>query len=160
MPIVAKKAGKPVGAASAEDSRRKAFDDTPAAGDITPGKYDAVISEAVLQESNEKGQSVRIKSVIINEGDHYGEPITMFYKIFEADGETGQGIKFLKRDMLVLGQGEITLETLPQNCASLTEEHPGIVLTVAKKGNFTNAFLGGLCENEELVQAFLEKNPF
>lgn len=141
-------------------SKADAFDNAKAQGAVDNGKYDAVISEFVLQDADEKGQSVRIKYKIATEGDFENQELAQFYKCFEADESPGKGLAFLKKDLAILGYDDVKFAELEDVFEEIVEKRAGVVITVRQNGQFTNCYLGGLCEDSSVVEAFLEKYPF
>ena len=137
------------------------FDNTKPQGQVEPGNYEAVMFEAVLQDADEKGRSARIKYKIATEGDARGTDVTAFYKLFEdqACKKPGRGIDFLKRDLPILGQGDVRFADLEDCFATLQEEQPGVVVTVKHKDGYQNVYLKSLCE-EDVIADFKDTNPF
>lgn len=149
------------GGSSSANSRAAAFDSAKAFGEIDPGKYEAVIVEVVLQDEDDKGQSVRLKIEIATEGDMQGEEAVQFYKIFNADGTTGKGASFLKRDLALLGHEDVSFGDLEQVFEEISDAHTGIVVTVKKNGAYTNVYLQGLCEDTDVIDSYLAtRAPF
>lgn len=140
-------------------SKADLFDQTKAQGQVDAGKYEAIISELVLQEEDEKGQSVRMKYEIATDGDFRGQVITQFYKIFESDGGVGKGLAFLKKDLAVLGYDDVAFGDIEQVFEEIVEKNLGVVITVKINGAFTNAYLGGLCEDSDIIQEYLAQRP-
>lgn len=141
-------------------SKAELFNKTKAQGQVDSGKYEAVISEFIMQDEDEKGQSARIKYRIASEGDFQGQEITQFYKMFEANGSIGKGAPFLKKDLAVLGYDDVEFESLDDVLKEIEDNHLGVVITVKINGAFTNAYLGGLCEDSDIIKEFLANNPF
>lgn len=141
-------------------SKADAFDNAKAQGAVDNGKYDAVISELVLQDADEKGQSVRIKYKIATDGDFVNQELAQFYKCFEADESPGKGLAFLKKDLAILGYDDVKFNELEQVFEEIVEKRMGVVITVKQNGQFTNCYLGGLCEDSTVVEEFLEKYPY
>lgn len=143
-------------------SKADAFDSTMPQGQVAPGKYEAVVVEMVMGNVDpEKGQSARIKVEIATEGDQQGQSATQFYKVFEADENVGKGAAFLKRDLAILGYPDVKFGDLEDVFEEITEKHPGIVVTVKQNGNFTNVYLNGLCEDQDLIDTYLAtRGPF
>lgn len=143
-------------------SAANVFDNTRAQGSVEDGKYEAIYKEMVLQDSDEKGQSVRWKYVIISEGDMQGSEVAQFYKIFNSDMKTaGLGLPFLKKDLAVLGQPDVKFGDLEDTFKELMEDEDlGVNITVKNKDGFTNAYLNGICDDAELIANYREEHPF
>lgn len=161
----AKSGGKKAAAAHEEggsgESRADAFDNVKAQGSVDPGKYEAVIEEFVLQDADdEKGQSARIKYGIASAGDFRGVQVTQFYKVFEANGDTGKGAAFLKKDLAVLGYGEVKFADLEEAFEEIVEKDMGVLITVKQNGQFTNCYLGGLAEESDVIAEYLDQRTF
>ena len=149
----------PAGKSGGASSKAALFDQTKAQGQLDAGKYEAIISEFVLQDEDEKGQSVRIKYEIASEGDFRGQSLAQFYKIFEAEGGVGKGAAFLKKDLAVLGYEDVTFEDLESVFEEIVEKQMGVVITVKHNQGFINAYLGGLCEDSDIIQEYLANRP-
>lgn len=164
-PTAAKAASKQVAAdegkeqSSGGQSKASLFDSTKAQGAIDGGKYEAIISEFVLQDEDEKGQSARIKYEIASEGEFQGQSLAQFYKLFEASGGVGKGAAFLIKDMAVLGYDEVAFDDLENVFEEIVEKQLGVVITVKINGAFTNAYLGGLCEDSDIIAEYLANRP-
>lgn len=153
-----------------EDTRSMAdaFDNAQPAGQVSPGKYEALLVDAVLQDLDEKGRSARISYEIAQEGESQGNRLTQFYKLFEA-GSTeenpivGKGADYLKRDMAILGYGDARFADLEEVFEQLKADQPGVVVTVKQNGQYTNVYLGGLVESSPALDEYREdrqsKNP-
>jgi hypothetical protein len=136
------------------------FDQTKALGAITPGKYEAIITELELQKEDEKGQSVRIKYEIATPGEMQGESLAQWYKVFETDGHPGKGAAFLKKDLAVLGYPDVRFADLEEVFEEIVEKQLGAVITVKQNEQFTNAYLNGLAEGSDIIDEYLEKRGF
>jgi hypothetical protein len=140
-------------------SKADVFDKTKAQGAIDAGKYEAIITELVLQDEDEKGQSVRMKYEIATDGDFRGQSLAQFYKLFEANGGAGKGAAFLKKDLAVLGYPDVSFEDLESVFEEIVEKELGVVITVKINGQFTNAYLGGLCEDSDIIDEYKANKP-
>lgn len=148
-------------AGSGSKSKAQAFDDAKATGSVEAGKYEAVIRELVLQDADEeKGQSARIKFIIASEGDSQGQTTTQWYKLFEADESPARGLEFLKKDMAILGYPDVKFKELEEVFEEIVEKKIGVVITVKHKDGFVNTYIQGLCEDSEIIEEFVEKNPW
>lgn len=141
-------------------SKADIFDKTKATGSVDAGKYEAIIDEFVLQKPNEKGQSARIKFKIASEGDAQGQTATQWYKMFEADETAAKGLEFLKKDLAILGYDDVKFGELEDVFEEITDQHPGVVLTVVHKDGFVNCYIGGLCEDSAIIDEFKANNPY
>lgn len=153
----AKRSGN--GAGGGGQSKAALFDQTKAQGAIDAGKYEAIIAELVLQEEDEKGQSVRMKYEIATDGEFRGQSLAQFYKLFEANGNVGKGAAFLKKDLAVLGYDDVAFDDLEQVFEEIVDKNIGVVITVKINGQFTNAYLGGLCEDSDIISEYLANRP-
>jgi hypothetical protein len=140
-------------------SKADVFNKTKAQGQIDAGKYEAIITELVLQDEDEKGQSVRMKYEIATDGDFRGQSLAQFYKLFEADGGAGKGAAFLKKDLAVLGYDNVEFDDLEKAFEEIVEQELGVVITVKINGQFTNAYLGGLCEDSDIIEEYKAQRP-
>jgi hypothetical protein len=126
-PQVKAKASRPAAAAS---SLANAFDAVPAssnADSIPPGKYEAIVRSAVLQEPEAKGQSIRINFELCSPDFGDANQITTWFRIFNAEKEAqAGGIRAFKGAMAKLGE-EVTFGELPKLLSELTENQPGVV---------------------------------
>ena len=144
-----------------DDARARAFDETKPQGQVDPGKYFAVIEEFVLQEVDEKGQSARVKYGIANDGEFRGQQVTQFYKLFEADGSTGKGAAFLKKDLAVLGYGDVKFVDMEEAMNELVEKDTGVIITVKQNQQWTNVYLAGLAEDgADVIAEYLDQRTF
>lgn len=143
-----------------ESGGADAFDKTKAQGAIDPGKYDALIAELVLQDKDEKGQSVRMKYEIATDGDFRGQSVAQFYKILEADGLAGKGAAFLKKDLAILGYPDVKYADLETAFEEIVQKEMGVVITVKQNGTFTNCYLGGVSEDSEVVAEYIAQRVF
>jgi hypothetical protein len=144
----------------APKSKADLFDQTKAQGAIDAGKYVALISEMVLMEPNEKGQSVRVEYEIATEGEFRGQKVTQFYKIFEADESVGKGAAFLKKDLAVLGYSDVSFADLEEAFNTIVEQNVGVNVTVKHNEQFTNVYINSLCEDSSIVEEYLEQRVF
>lgn len=144
------------------------------ASDIPPGMYEAVISEAVLQEPDTKGQSVRLKFELCSPDFEGQNVLTNWFRIFDVEGEPfAGGIKSLAYNLARLGVGfdfdglttkEEVEEHIGEVLAGITEEKPGIIAKVVNNpGNdgriFTNVSVEKPCDND-LVQEYKDNVPY
>jgi hypothetical protein len=141
-------------------SKADAFDQAKAMGSVEVGKYEAVVDEFVLQKPDEKGESARIKYKIASEGDAQGQTVTQWYKLFNADETPAKGLEFLKKDLAVLGYDDVKYRDLEGVFEEIADAHTGVVITVKHNDNFVNCYLQGLCEDSDIIEAFLEKFPY
>lgn len=142
------------------ESGAGAFDSTKPQGAVEPGKYEGVIEEMVLQDPDEKGQSVRLKYGIATAGDFRGVQVTQWYKILEADNTAGKGAAFLKKDLAILGYPDVKFADLEQAFEEIVEKNIGVLMTVKQNGAFTNVYLGGLCEDSDVIDEYLDSRTF
>jgi hypothetical protein len=142
------------------DSEADLFDSTKAQGAIDGGKYVAIIGEAVLQDKDEKGRSCRFQYEIATDGEFRGQKVTQFYKMFEANGDAGKGLAFLKKDLAVLGYSDIKFGDLENVFEEIVEKNIGCNVTVKQNGQFTNVYLNGLSEDTEVVEDYLANRVF
>lgn len=136
------------------------FDQTKAQGAIDGGKYVAIIGEAILQDKDEKGRSCRFQYEIATDGEFRGQKVTQFYKMFEANGEAGKGLAFLKKDLAVLGYSDIKFGDLEQVFEEIVQKNIGCNVTVKQNGQFTNVYLNGISEDTEVVEDYLANRVF
>lgn len=141
-------------------SKADAFNKAKATGSVEAGKYEAVIDEFVLQKADEKGHSARIKFKIASEGDAQGQTTTQWYKLFNADKTPAQGLQFLKKDLAILGFDDVQFDDLEDAFEEITQNHPGVAITVKHNDGFVNTYLQGLCEDSEVIADFLANNPY
>jgi hypothetical protein len=135
------------------------FDSTKAMGVIEPGKYEALISELVLQDKDEKGRSVRIKYEIASEGEMRGEQATQWYKIFDEAGQPAKGAQFLKKDLAVLGYADVKFKELEEVFDEIVEKQLGVLIQVKLNQGYTNVYLQGLSEGSDVITDYLENRP-
>ena len=140
-------------------SKADLFNQTRPQGAIDAGKYEAVIAELVLQDEDEKGQSVRINYEIATDGEFRGQRVAQFYKVFEASGGVGKGAAFLRKDLAVLGYDNVEFDDLEDVFEEIVEKNLGVVITVKINAPFTNVYLGGLCEDSDIIQEYLADRP-
>jgi hypothetical protein len=136
------------------------FDKAKATGAVEPGKYEAIIAEMVLQPEDEKGQSVRINVEIATEGEFRGEKLAQFYKCFEANGDPGKGLNFLKRDLAILGKPDVKFSELEDVFQEIVDAQTAILITVKQNGQYTNVYLNGLCEDSAVIDDYLATRGF
>jgi hypothetical protein len=141
-------------------NKADAFDKAKATGSCEPGKYEAIISEFVLQKPDEKGQSARIKYEIATDGDQRGTEVTQFYKMFEADETPGKGLNFLKRDLAILGYPDVKFGDLEDVFEEVVEKQIGVNVQVKQNGQWTNIYLNGLCEDNAVIDDYLANRTF
>lgn len=139
-------------------SKADAFDSVTTGANVKEGKYEAVLKEMVLQEADEKGQSVRFKCVIASE-NAFGEELANWFKIFDANEEPMPGIKFLKIALAKLGHQQFSFDDLEAICEELTEEKPGMAIQVKVNDGFTNVYINGLIEDSPAIRALHEAMP-
>lgn len=157
--------GKSAAKSQSSMSKADAFDKAKATGGVEAGKYEAVIDEFVLQDADEKGQSARVKYKIASEGDARGQTTTQWYKLFEAEDANGDaapaaGLTFLKKDLLILSRDDVRFDDLPGVFEEITQQHPGVNITVKHNGGFINTYLQGLCEDSSIIDDFLAEYPY
>jgi hypothetical protein len=141
-------------------SRADAFDSQKPMGAIDGGKYVALIGEAVLGKEDEKGQSARFVYEIATEGEFRGQKCTQFYKLFEADGSVGKGAAFLKKDLAVLGKGDVKFGDLEDAFEEIVNDQIGCNVTVKQNGQFTNVYLNSITEDTSVIDDYLANRPY
>ena len=114
----------------------------------------------VLQPEDEKGQSVRINFEIATEGEARGEKLAQFYKCFEANGDPGKGLNFLKRDLAILGKPDVKFSELEDVFQEIVDAQTGVLITVKQNGQYTNVYLNGLCEDSSVIDDYLANRGF
>lgn len=135
------------------------FDSQKAAGQVDPGKYEALITELVLQDKDEKGRSVRIKYEIASEGEMRGEQATQWYKIFDEQGQPARGAQFLKKDLAVLGYPDVKFKELEEVFEEIVEKQLGVLIQVKLNQGYTNVYLQGLSEGSDVIEDYLQNRP-
>jgi hypothetical protein len=144
-----------------DDSFANLFDKAKAQGQVSDGKFDAIIREFVLQEKNEKGQAARLKYHIISDGDEQGSEVTQFYNIRTPDNQPGNGLGFLKRDLAMLGYNDFRFGDLENIFEEIVEnEGLGVMITVKNNPPFVNAYLNGIMPDEDDARAYREAHPW
>lgn len=138
-----------------------AFDRIPLtnnADEIPAGTYEAIVRDIVLQEPDNKGQSVRIHFELCNpEFKETGNSITQWFKIVDARGESVDGaIRALKAALAKLGY-EPSGEELEECFEQITDEKPGVLVKVSyskdEAGNvWQRANIQGQCDNDIVMQ--------
>jgi hypothetical protein len=101
--------------------------------------YEAIIREAVVQEPDARGQSVRLKFELC--GAEFGDQntITQWFRIFTEDDEPFEpGIKSLAYNFAKLGL-ELDFNTIDEVCAELSEERPGVIVKVVHNPSKTDS---------------------
>lgn len=141
-------------------SKADAFSKTKAAAAIANGKYEGVIKEFINQKPDEKGHSARVTFLVCSEGDEQGNTVTQWYKMFDTDDQPCKGLEFLKRDLAILGYDDMEFDDLDEIFEEIVEKKIPVLFTVKHNEGFVNAYLGGLCEDSEIVAEYLEKNPY
>lgn len=141
-------------------SKADLFDKAKATGAVDPGKYEAIIGEMVLQPEDEKGQSVRVNFEIATDGEFRGEKLAQFYKCFEANGDPGKGLNFLKRDLAILGKPDVKFSELEDVFQEIVDAQTGVLITVKQNGQYTNVYLNGLCEDSSIIDDYLVTRGF
>jgi hypothetical protein len=141
-------------------SRADAFDSQKPMGAIDGGKYVALIGEAVLGKEDEKGQSARFQYEIATDGEFRGQKVTQFYKLFEADGSVGKGAAFLKKDLAVLGKGDVKFGDLEDVFEEIVTDQIGCNVTVKQNGQFTNVYLNSITEDTSVIDDYLANRPY
>lgn len=146
-------------------SKADVFDSAKAVGRVGPGKYEAVIKDLVLQKPDEKGQSARATFAIASEGKFQGDTVAQWYKMFEPEDAQGdcapaKGLEYLKKDLAILGYPDVRFKELEGVFEEISEKHLGVNVTVKHNDNFVNVYIAGLCEDSEVIEAFLDTNPF
>jgi hypothetical protein len=136
-------------------SRADAFDSQKPMGAIDGGKYVALIAEAILGKEDDKGQSARFVYEIATDGDFRGQKVTQFYKLFEADGSVGKGAAFLKKDLAVLGKGDVKFGDLEAVFEEIVNDQIGCNVTVKQNGQFTNVYLNSITEDTSVIDDYL-----
>lgn len=148
-------------------SLAEAFDNTSAtnnADDLPPGKYEAIVKNAVLQEPDAKGQSIRMSFDLCNPDLAENNQVTTWFKLFDANGnKVDGGIRAFKGTMAKLGY-KPKFDELDEVLAEIMEERPGVLLKVSyskdRDGNvWQRAVVDSLCDNE-VVQEYKENVVF
>lgn len=133
------------------------FDSTkPGRGLLPVGDYKALVAGFeiegdIAEEGEEQGElKVKVTYEIHEDEDEgvAGKTISQWYQICGEDGEAGPGIPFLKGDLDVLGYEDVLLEDLQQICEDIEDERPEVLIKVKQNGQYTNAYLQGLAEEE------------
>lgn len=133
------------------------FDSTkPGRGLLPVGDYKALVAGfeiegEIAEEGDDQGElKVKVTYEIHEDEDEgvAGKNISQWYQICSEDGEAGPGIPFLKGDLDVLCYEDVLLEDLQQICEDIEAERPEVLIKVKQNGQYTNAYLQGLAEEE------------
>lgn len=124
-----------------------AFDDAKASGNVEDGKYAALIIDFSLG-SSDKGDYAQVRYEIADEGDFQGEEIVQFYSLADKNGDTQKGMSFLKRDLAILGKGDVRGSELEDALEEIKDDMLGVNISVKNNPPYTNAYLNGLNETD------------
>lgn len=129
-------------------SLASAFDKAKPSGAIDDGKYAALIIDMGLNKPSDKGQSAFVRYEIADEGDFQGQEVVQFYSLLDADGNEMKGCGYLKRDLAILGYGDVRFAEIETAFSEIKEEMPGVNITIKNNPPYTNAYLGSLNEDD------------
>lgn len=133
-------------------SLEAAFDAAKPGGGFMPvGKHVANITEFVLEEPNEKGTSAKVTYEGSEQSENeevHGKSLSQWYKLLDKEGQPAQGLGFLKRDLEILGYADVTGDQMEDVMAQITNARPLVSINVKQNGQYTNAYLNGLVEDE------------
>ena len=139
------------------------FDKTPASSgigiDVPPGDYECVLVYAKIEPPTEKGVNALLKYEVADEGDYQGKVIPTYYRLQEASGEVGKGMGIFKKDLAKLGFPEVAGADVDDALGQLVEAMDGVAIKVKQNGQYVNAYLQGLVENSEVVEAWKSTRP-
>lgn len=137
------------------DAVGEAFDKASVSLDVDAGKYEALIIEAVLQPFVKgKGQSVRFKYEVADDGDMQGKRQAQWYSILDENKQPMTGLSFLKRDLAMLGFESIKGRDIPEALKQIEHDQPGVSITVKKNDRWTNVYLNGMVEESEIIDSW------
>ena len=136
-----------------------------ASSELKPGKYEAVVFNAVLEEPSERGQSIRLNFALADEQFGGREMFPSWYKLFNPDQSPNMGgIRAWKDTVTRLGyDSSIPFDEVPQLLETIADDKPGVVINVKYRDwqgrKLMNIFVEGLCDNDVIAQ-FKEKQAF
>jgi hypothetical protein len=138
------------------------------AEDVPPGPHDAIITEFVLQDQTEKGQSARLKFALCEEEFEGKNELTTWFKLLgtKTDPEEPNewGIKNFKTNLARLGYepDDMELDEIEELLKEITKERPGVIISVTYQAGFED-FPRIKIEGEsdsEVIQAYKDSIPY
>jgi hypothetical protein len=147
-------------------SLAKAFASVPLsnnAEEVPTGKHEAIISDFVIQDPGEKGQSARIKFELCEDEFSGKNELTAWYKLLDAELEPNEwGMRAFKTALAKLGYEPESLDEAEEVLDEIKKDRPGVLISVSyQKGyeDFPRIKIEGPCDNE-VVEAYKDNVPF
>jgi hypothetical protein len=115
--------------------KQRGYDDIKPGGgnanDIPPGRYEAILLGAILQEPTENGQSLRLNFKLCTE-DLVTNEVPTWFKFYRGDGSINEfAISLWKTALVRLGYKDVKEEDLPELLEQLSEDRPGAVIKIS-----------------------------
>lgn len=133
------------------------------ASDIPPGRYEAIVVGAVLQEPNQKGQSLRVNFELCTE-DLATNEVPTWFKFYAADGTINEfGIRLWKMALTKLGYEDVKEDDLPELLEQIMEDRPGAIVKISYETvvgystPFQRVEVEAPCDND-VVAAYKDKH--
>jgi hypothetical protein len=126
------------------------------ARDLDPGRYEAVIILATLQDKNDSGQSLRLNLVLCDESI-VNNDLPTWFKLYRADDSLNEfGVQMWKATLARLGYQDVPEAELPQLLAQITADRPGVVVKVGYKTDkgrtFQRVDIEGTCDSDVIAR--------
>lgn len=134
-----------------------AFNEAKAAargGGLPEGKHEAILVSAEI-EAKDKGTFVYFDYVLVNEDDAEQNGMTgrASYMLLDEDGAVAQGMEYFKRDLSLLGKGEVQFNSDDEVAEMLSElgnEELWVSINVKENTRgYSTIYLNGAMENQE-----------
>lgn len=140
------------------------------AQNVKAGIHEAIVRSIVLQEPNDKGQSVRINVDLCSPEFEESNQLVDWRMIMNVDGEgVGGGIRALANDLAMLGY-EIPEadddfdENLKADFAMITREKPGVLIKVfyqnANGVDYMHFRIHGEASDNPVIEEYRDQNPY
>jgi len=149
-------------------TKQRGYDDIKPGGgnanDIPPGRYEAILLSAVLQEPNENGQSLRLNFQLCND-DLPTTDLPTWFKFYRADNSINEfAVGLWKSTLARLGYQDVKEADLPELLDQIGQDQPGVIVKVSyqtPKGyttTFQRVDVEATCDND-VIAAWRDNHP-
>jgi hypothetical protein len=131
------------------------------ASDIPPGRYEAVLMGAILQDPTESGQSLRLNFELCTD-EFNDNSVPTWFKFYRGDGSINEfAIGLWKTTLARLGYQDVKESELPDLLEQITADRPGVIVKISyqnvKGTNYQRVEVEGPCDNAT-VAAYKESH--
>lgn len=116
------------------------------------GNWEALIIGGEVNEDEEKGTSVYLEFVGVNDEKIEGKTQRTYYQLADAEGAGLPGLNYFKRDLTMLGYDDVEIEDvadLQPILDGIAGEEYWVSIQVKSKKGYSNIYLQGLMDDQD-----------